>query len=883
MNPVDLLRTALSDRYTVLREIGAGGMATVYLAEDLRHARQVALKVLRPELGAVLGVERFLSEIRVTANLQHPHLLPLFDSGEAGGVLYYVMPYVEGESLRARLDRERQLPVAEALRIAVAVAAALDYAHRHGVVHRDLKPENILLHDGQPLVADFGIALAVSNAGGTRVTQTGLSLGTPHYMSPEQATGDRVIDARSDVYSLAALLYEMLTGEPPHTGASVQAIVARVLTETPRSVRVARPAVPEHVDAAIRCALAKLPADRFATARELAEALQDPLRRSLPSATQTVEPLSAGRRRTRRQQLAGAAPWLIAALGLLTGIVGMSTRPPAPAGAAVPAQFTVPLPSGPAGWPAVSADGTVLVFDYISPAGRGLMLRRMDDAAAREIVGADGASTPFLSPDGQYVAFNAGGRLNVLPVSGGRPTVIADVPTNGGSWGRDGSIVFAQRHRLWRTAASGGTPQLIAAIDSVAGELFLTPYHLPDGGIIAAIRQQNNVAVLACIARDGTVRRTDVAGLRPVPLRNGEVAYNTTAGEVRAAPLDSRRCRITGEPVRLLQDVQTVNHGMGLWSASAGLTIAALQGGVEQVELVQVDRSGQATTLLPAASFRMPRISPDGRRIAVEVRGTDILAADIWILDRRIGTLARYTTDGRSSDPLWMPDGGALAWATIRHDTLGYDVVRRRLGSDEPPELLVGGSGDQWPWSWTPDGTTLIYDQRLGGLPLHIMRVEPGSAAGPATVLAAPDRTFRLPRLSPDGRWLAYTSNEAGPTEVYVRPFSGGGLPIRVSSGGGTQPMWSANGRELFYRESRQLMAAEVQPVGDELSIRRRAPLFADSFSLGGSTNYDVLPDGSGFIMLRPVGQERTFTVFANWMPELERQRGRVPDRERRE
>ena len=237
MDPLGTLKTALSDRYRVERLIGVGGMATVYLARDLRHDRNVALKLLKPELGAVLGVERFLSEIRVTANLQHPHLLPLFDSGEAEGMLYYVMPFVEGESLRGRLDREKQLPVNEAIRVTVAVAGALDYAHRHNVVHRDLKPENILLQDGQPVVSDFGIALAVTNAGGTRVTQTGLSLGTPAYMSPEQATGDRVIDARSDIYSLAAVLYEMLTGEPPHTGATVQAIIARVLTDKPRSAR----------------------------------------------------------------------------------------------------------------------------------------------------------------------------------------------------------------------------------------------------------------------------------------------------------------------------------------------------------------------------------------------------------------------------------------------------------------------------------------------------------------------------------------------------------------------------------------------------------------------------------------------------------------------
>jgi serine/threonine protein kinase len=249
---LEQLKSALADRYVVEREIGAGGMATVFRARDVKHDRSVALKVLRPELAAVLGTERFLSEIRVSAHLNHPHLLPLFDSGEAEGLLYYVMPYVDGESLRQRLERERQFPVDEAVRIAAAVASALDYAHRHGVIHRDLKPENVLIEDGHPVVTDFGIALAVRNAGGARITQTGLSLGTPQYMSPEQATGDRQIDARADVYSLGCVLYEMLAGEPPHTGSTVQAIIARVLTETPRGVRVTRPSVPEHVDAAIR-------------------------------------------------------------------------------------------------------------------------------------------------------------------------------------------------------------------------------------------------------------------------------------------------------------------------------------------------------------------------------------------------------------------------------------------------------------------------------------------------------------------------------------------------------------------------------------------------------------------------------------------------------
>src|SRR5256714_11294449 len=266
MDALAHLKASLASRYAIDREIGRGGMATVYLARDVRHNRNVALKVLNPELGAVLGVERFLAEIQVTANLQHPNLLPLFDSGEADGLLFYVMPYVEGESLRKQIQREKQLPVDEALRVGIAVASALDYAHRHGVIHRDLKPENILLQEGQPLVADFGIALAVSVAGGQRITQTGLSLGTPHYMSPEQATGDRVIDGRTDIYSLGAVLYEMLTGDPPHTGSTAQAIIAKVITDKPRSLRLGRESVPPHVEAAVDCALAKLPADRFATA-----------------------------------------------------------------------------------------------------------------------------------------------------------------------------------------------------------------------------------------------------------------------------------------------------------------------------------------------------------------------------------------------------------------------------------------------------------------------------------------------------------------------------------------------------------------------------------------------------------------------------------------
>jgi serine/threonine-protein kinase len=282
------LATALADRYRVERELGAGGMATVFLAADIRHDRHVAIKVLHPDLAAALGGERFLAEIKTTARLQHPHILPLHDSGAADGLLYYVMPFVAGETLRDRLNRERQLPIDDSVRLAREVADALAYAHGHGVVHRDVKPENILLQGGHALVADFGIALAIHQAGGQRLTQTGLSLGTPQYMSPEQASGERSIDARSDVYSLGAVLYEMLTGEPPFGGATVQAIVAKVLTERLASPRVVRDATPVSLELAVMKSLAKLPADRFQSAGQFADAIARP--------TSQVRPWKRGHR-----------------------------------------------------------------------------------------------------------------------------------------------------------------------------------------------------------------------------------------------------------------------------------------------------------------------------------------------------------------------------------------------------------------------------------------------------------------------------------------------------------------------------------------------------------------------------------------------------------
>ena len=314
----DLLRltAALADRYRVERELGAGGMATVYLAEDLKHDRKVAIKVLKPELAAVLGAERFVVEIKTTAALQHPHILPLFDSGEAGGFLYYVMPYIKGETIREKLTRETQCGVDEAVRITREIADALDYAHRHGVIHRDIKPENILLHDGRAMVMDFGIALAVSAAAGARITETGLSLGTPHYMSPEQATADKEISGRSDVYSLASVLYEMLAGQPPHLGGSAQQIIMKIIAEPVALVTTLRKSVPAHVTSALAMALEKLPADRFESARAFGEALANPAFRTDALQTATAGGRIAASSHTAAIRTLGATLVLAAVLAV---------------------------------------------------------------------------------------------------------------------------------------------------------------------------------------------------------------------------------------------------------------------------------------------------------------------------------------------------------------------------------------------------------------------------------------------------------------------------------------------------------------------------------------------------------------------------------------
>ena len=682
MDILDTLATRLADRYAVEREIGRGGMATVYLARDLRHDRMVAVKVLNPELGAVLGAERFLSEIRVTAGLQHPNLLPLFDSGEVDGLLYYVMPYVDGESLRERLSRERQLPIDEAVRIAVAVAGALDYAHRRGVIHRDLKPENILLHDGQPLIADFGIALAVSNAGGARITQTGLSLGTPQYMSPEQATGDRVIDSRTDIYSLGAVTYEMLAGEPPHIGNTAQAIIARLMTEEPRPLSSVRKAVPPNVESAVGCALEKLPADRFASAGIFAQAMMDG---SLPHHTQHSRAAFAPGPRSRT--MLAALPLAIVAAVVFAVLWVRASRPDSRV-----LTFVLDLPASQqvvtSGVSAValSPDGGTIAYTARTFTSLTVQtfVRRLDSLRARPTP--INGYAPHFTPDGKWLLYLDYPSLRRMPVDGGSSESIVKLDSwQGYGIGPRGDIVIAADGTLWRVGLDGSKTRIIAP-DTLRHEASLaSPTFLDDKTIAYWIQRSddatgNGVGITTLDGGEHSV--LNLTGNKAFGMLDGHLLIGSQEGSLQAYPFNLRRREVTGPPVMLLDSiVWIVMGGLQLSIANEG-SLAYLRGSSRR-SLALVDKFGRILAEAPEKEeYRHAALSPDGKRVAVAIArnvtgGRNVATSDIWLWDTDTKSLARFTTDG-GFRPKWSADGKRIAFLQAtdpRHSRVMWAVA----------------------------------------------------------------------------------------------------------------------------------------------------------------------------------------------------------------
>jgi serine/threonine-protein kinase len=850
------LAAAIGDRYEIDREIGRGGMATVYLARDKRHNRRVALKVLDPELGAVIGTERFLTEIQVTANLQHPNILPLYDSGSGNGLLFYVMPYVEGESLRDLLNRERQLSVENALRITTAVAAALDYAHRHSIIHRDLKPENILLQDGQPLVADFGIALALTNAGGSRITQTGLSLGTPQYMSPEQATGERVIDGRTDIYSLGCVLYEMLAGEPPYLGGSTQAVIAKLLTEKPASVRTVRDTVPAHVDYAIERALAKVPADRWATPHDFADALAG------RAATPVIA--AASRRNRGRSFAVAALPWAVAAGAAFWALSKGRSH-----GVAVPATMYASLPGASLldGY-ALSHDGRAIAYvGGASGATKQLHLRPLGQLDARALNGTDGARLPVWSPDDRRVAFASNAKVMRVSADGGAPETVSSTEAYGFDWLDNEAMVLGSTPAGsgLRIADHPGAPTRVLTQPEIAtGDMFHANPVVMSNERVAFISWgpggiEDDFLSVADLNTGKFVRST-VRAFKPVTFADGWIIYQSHDRRLMAVRCDLGAMRLDGAPVTVAEDVVSASI-----TASAALFVS----GARTTSLTRVPATGrgaQRVLVNDPGTIAAPRVSPDGQRIAYVVTGRD--NSTLAVYDPRAGTSTMLRSAPYLNEPAWFPGGHEIMYYEMGADSglwrmsVDRPSERRRVTlADFPREPIV-----------TPDGGSLVFMANVktpsGTRGYQMMQMSLSGTGAPSPVMAGRFEETH-PSISPNGHWLAASSGETGRNEVFVRPFGPGaaGPSIRVSLDGGYEPRWSRDGQRLYYRFGGRIISAGLREAGGRLEVVSRDSVGTVTLATENEYDFlfDVAPDGE--LVLATANDTPSQLVFAEeWL-----------------
>jgi len=856
---------AIAGTYRIERELGAGGMATVYLAEDLKHHRRVAVKVLHAELSAVIGTERFLKEIELTASLQHPHILPLFDSGSADGLLYYVMPFVEGETLRSRLRRERQLPIGDALRIAIEIAGALDYAHRHGAIHRDIKPENILLHDGSALVADFGIALAVQQAGGQRMTQTGLSLGTPQYMAPEQASGDPHIDQRADVYALGAVVYEMLIGEPPFTGPSAQAIVAKVMTEEPPPLITQRRSIPPSIERAVITALQKLPADRFASAAAFAAALSAP------------EADGGGKREREKHDRRPSLGQVLVAGVIAAAVIGLAFI----AGART-SSSSAPIAGLGRAWKVTWE--------------RGLEVG------------------PALSPDGRYVAYAAGTsadmRIYVRQVTGGRPTRLTDdslgVQTNP-QWSADGSrILFLSNGGVSSAPSSGGPAR--PEMQSPPHTPISSAVWGPDGRSIA-YTVGDSLHIRDASGRPRPLARIPEASLCQWSPNGGLIAcasgnfYYSRVGQLFGNLSPSRVIviRVSDGATSTVTDSVSINQSP-VWSGDGKwLYFVSSRLGPRDVYALRVANDGRATSspqrLTTGLGAHSISISADGKRIAYDLY---VATSNVWSLpfppSGVTEAAATPITAGTQviESPFASDDG---KWIYYHSDVSGNsDLYRQRLPNGEPEQLTVDPSDDFSP-ALSPDGREVVFHSwRSGSRDLYIMPLDGGPVtqvtSTPAIQEAQPNWSpdgraivfsiFGIPGgigvvrktatgawgkpvlrspygswadWSPDGDWIAFTSNFLGGSLMVARSDSG--VPRTVldsatSSGVYVEkPLWSADSRTIYFKSHDQQGAAEfwsIPATGGKPTLLIRfddphRPSYRPEWSIGGGHMYFTIDD----------------------------------------
>jgi len=876
--------------YEIQAPLGAGGMGEVYRARDTRLGRDVAIKVLPPQFSSdPLRKQRFEHEAKAISTLNHPHICVLHDIGHQDGVDYLVMECVEGETLAKRLEKG-PLPLEQVGKYGTQVADALDKAHHKGIVHRDLKPGNIMLTKSGAKLLDFGLAKPVAAFAGlatltsasaeSLVTEEGKIVGTFQYMSPEQVEG-KELDGRSDIFSLGAVLYEMATGKQAFEGKSHLSMASAILEKEPQPISLIRPMTPPALDHAISRCLAKDPEQRWQSAVDLKAELE-----WIAAAGSQV---AAAKARTLPSAWGRTLPWGLATMLTLVVVVlivrDVFRATQAPTRRIARVVVTIPptdrLELGPLPHLALAPDGSRLAYVANHGGSTQLYLRSIDRFEATPIPNTENAESPFFSPDGQSVGFFAQGKLKKISLSGGAPLSLCSAPVNrGGSWGPDDTIIFAPSitSGLFRVSAAGGTPKPLTVPDRKKGEFgHRWPEILPDGSAVlftvwtGTSFDDARIEVLSLETGKRRVLAEGGTYARYVP--SGHVVY-ARAGGLLAVPFDLRRLVVTGPPVSILEGVNmNPTFGAAEFSSSTDGSLAYVAGGsrLSQRTLLWVDRKGAPQSLpAPPRGYLAPRLSPDGQRLALAIEGTN---PGLWLYDLARGTLTRLTASLPIPFPIWTPDGKHVTFASAPGGELNlYWMPADGSGAAEP---LTTNENAQWPGSWSPNGRVLAFSEADPTTGYNIWVLGLQGERKPRPFLQTPSDEYG-PVFSPDGRWLAYGSDESGRQEIYVRPFPGPGGKWQISTEGGVQPAWARNGRELIYRDGDKIMAAPVETTPVFAAAKPKL-LFEGHYESGVfafERNYDVSPDGQRFLMIKASEQESAPTqlnVVLNWSEELRR------------
>jgi serine/threonine protein kinase/Tol biopolymer transport system component len=880
--------------YRIERLIGAGGMGEVYRARDTTLGRDVAIKIL-PHLftSDPDRLARFEREARMLAALNHPHIGAIYGVEDANGVRGLVLELVEGPTLADRLTAG-PLPVTETLTIARQIADALDAAHERGIIHRDLKPANVkVTSDGSVKILDFGLAKAFAGDGTSEdvtqsptlsraATQQGVILGTAAYMSPEQARG-QAVDKRTDIWAFGCVLYELLTGKPAFQGDTVTEILAAVLRGEPEW-----PALPVATPTTVRTLLRRcLQKDKTPRLRDAGDASIE-IQEALAALSGDPTTMRQAAKNWQRPLLVGPASLLLG--GLLTGLAVWSLKPAPPPAARPVTRFTITLPPGrqlageqlpgvrPGSAISLSSDGSHLAYVASQGGTQQLYLRAMDGLDARSVAGTDGAVDPFFSPDGQELGFFAGGKLKKVSVSGGAVIPLGDASwPRGASWGSDRMIAFVPSiaASLQQVSDAGGAPQPLTRLEK--GEAWQSgPEFLPGGkAVLFGFRRQGGVNQIAVQSVETGDRRSLIAGgTQPQYALSGHLVY-AQGGNLMAVPFDLQRLAVTGPPVLVVEDVlQEAASAQYSVSATGSLVYAHARGNADSLRsvLVWVDRHGTEQALpAEARAYNHPRLSPDGQRVALTIGSDDGQEGNIWVDDLVRNILTKLTVQGGYNDfGFWTPDGRRITFISNREGQL--QGFWQWVNGSGGPERLTSGENAQHPNSWHPDGQQLAITERnpTTGYDIWVKRIGDHQAQ---PFLRTPSNEFAA-QFSPDGRWLAYVSDETGRNEIYVQPYPGTGGKWQLSTDGGTEAVWNRNGRELFYRRGNAMMAVEIAThPGFVAGSPRKLVEGPYRPTRLGLPNYDVSADGQRFLMVKPSEEAQAaptqINVVLNWSEEL--------------